>query len=124
MLTPLAVLMATDFFLTVFSYNYAFKWEAYVPTWIWYAAAMVLGRILLSERATAWRVVAAALLGPTSFFVVSNFAVWVDGRNVRTFAGRACGLLCGGDSLLPQRSGFNSHRAGRGHSAFPRCCAD
>ncbi len=88
MLTPLAVLMATDFFLTVYSYNYAFKWEAYVPTWIWYAAAMVLGRILLSERATAWRVVAAALLGPTSFFVVSNFAVWMtDGIYARSLAG-------------------------------------
>jgi len=88
MLAPLAVLMATDFFLTVYSYNYAFKWEAYVPTWIWYAAAMVLGRILLSERATAWRVVAAALLGPTSFFVVSNFAVWMaDGMYARSVAG-------------------------------------
>ncbi len=88
MLTPLAVLMATDFFLTVYSYNYAFKWEAYVPTWIWYAAAMVLGRVLLSERATAWRVVAAALLGPTSFFVVSNFAVWMtDGMYARSVAG-------------------------------------
>jgi hypothetical protein len=88
MLTPLAVLMATDFCLTVYSYNYAFKWEAYVPTWIWYAAAMVLGRILLSERATAWKVVAAALLGPTSFFVISNFAVWVsNGMYARSLEG-------------------------------------
>ena len=90
MLTPLAVLMATDFCLTVFSYNYAFKWQAYLPTWMWYAAAMVLGRILLSERATAWRVVAAALLGPTSFFVISNFAVWIaDGMYARSLAGLA-----------------------------------
>jgi hypothetical protein len=88
MLTPLAVLMATDFCLTVYSYNYAFKWEAYVPTWIWYAAAMVLGRILFSERATAWKVVAAALLGPTSFFVISNFAVWVsNGMYARSLEG-------------------------------------
>lgn len=90
MLTPLAVLMATDFCLTVFSYHYAFKWDAYLPTWMWYAAAMVLGRILLSERTTGWRVVAAALLGPTSFFVVSNFAVWVtDGMYARSLAGLA-----------------------------------
>lgn len=88
MLTPLAVLMATDFCLTVFSYHFAFKWEAYLPTWMWYAAAMVLGRILLSERTTGWRVVAAALLGPTSFFVISNFAVWVtDGMYARSLAG-------------------------------------
>jgi hypothetical protein len=88
MLTPLAVLMATDFCLTVFSYHYAFKWEAYLPTWMWYAAAMVLGRILLSERTTGWRAVAAALLGPTSFFVISNFAVWVtSGMYARSMAG-------------------------------------
>ena len=88
MLTPVAVLMATDFFLTVYSYNYAFKWEAYIPTWIWYAAAIVLGRILLSERASAWRVFAAALLGPTSFFVISNFAVWMaDGMYARSLSG-------------------------------------
>jgi hypothetical protein len=88
MLTPVAVLMATDFFLTVYSYNYAFKWEAYIPTWIWYAAAIVLGRILLSERASAWRVFAAALLGPTSFFVISNFAVWMaDGMYAHSLSG-------------------------------------
>jgi len=88
MLTPVAVLMATDFFLTVYSYNYAFKWEAYIPTWIWYAAAIVLGRILLSERASAWRVFAAELLGPTSFFVISNFAVWMaDGMYARSLSG-------------------------------------
>jgi len=88
MLAPLAVLMATDFCLTVFSYNYPFKWEVYLPTWMWYAAAMVLGRILMSERTTAWRVVAAALLGPTSFFVISNFAVWfTGGMYARSLAG-------------------------------------
>jgi len=88
MLTPLAVLMATDFCLTVYSYNYAFKWQAYLPTWMWYVAAMVLGRVLLSERATIWRAVAAGLLGPTSFFVISNFAVWVSGSMyARSLAG-------------------------------------
>ncbi len=88
MLAPLAVLMATDFYLTVFTYNYAFKWEAYLPTWMWYVAAMALGSILLSERATAWRVIAAALLGPTSFFVISNFAVWVaNGMYAHSLAG-------------------------------------
>jgi hypothetical protein len=79
MLTPLAVLMATDFYLTTFTYNYPFKLQAYLPTWMWYAAAMLLGRILLNQRTTVLRVASAALLGPTSFFVISNFAVWVSG---------------------------------------------
>ncbi len=76
MLTPLAVLMATDYCLTVYAYHYPFHWQSYVPTWIWYVAAMVLGQILLSAKASFWRVTAGALLGPTSFWIVSNYAVW------------------------------------------------
>ena len=76
MFVPLAVLMATDYYLTVYAYHYSFRWESYVITWAWYAAAMALGWILLSGRTTFARVTAGALLGPTSFFVVSNYAVW------------------------------------------------
>ena len=79
MLAPLAVLMATDYFLTVNVYHYAFQWPAYVPTWTWYIAAMVLGQILLKSKTTFVRVGAAALLGPTSFFLLSNYAVWAGG---------------------------------------------
>lgn len=79
MLGPLAALMATDFVLTTFVYHYSFVWSAYVPTWLWYGAAMVLGRILLSERTTVARFASAVVLGPTSFFLISNFAVWAGG---------------------------------------------
>ncbi len=41
--------------------------------------AMALGQILLQARTTFVRVAAATLLGPTSFFVVSNYAVWAGG---------------------------------------------
>ena len=76
MLAPLAVLMATDYFLTVSVYHYAFQWQSYIPTWAWYVAAMVLGQILLHAKTTFVRVAAGALLGPTSFFLMSNFAAW------------------------------------------------
>ena len=79
MLIPLVVLAATDYFLTVFSYHYAFSPVSYLPTWAWYVMAMALGQILLSARSTFVRVAAATLLGPTSFFVVSNYAVWAAG---------------------------------------------
>lgn len=79
MLVPLVVLVATDYFLTVFSYHYAFSWQMYLPTWAWYVMAMALGQILLSARSTVVRVAAATLLGPTSFFLVSNYAVWAAG---------------------------------------------
>ena len=77
MFVPLAALMATDFALTVFVYHYGFQWQSYAITWGWYAMAMALGRILLYARTSTVRVAAGALLGPTSFFLVSNFAVWV-----------------------------------------------
>src|SRR5580658_9022562 len=76
MLAPFAVLTATDFFLTTARYPYGFNWLDYLPTWAWYVAAMVLGQILLKAKTTFVRVAAAALLGPTAFFLLSNYAVW------------------------------------------------
>ena len=88
MLAPLAVLMATDYFLTVSVYHYSFAWQGYVPTWAWYVAAMALGQILLRAKTTVVRVGAGALLGPTSFFLMSNYAVWaVSGMYPRTLGG-------------------------------------
>lgn len=78
MLAPLAAFIATDFFLTVFSYHYSFRAVDYLPTWVWYAAAMALGQILLGSKTTWLRWGAAVVLGPTSFFLLSNLAVWVS----------------------------------------------
>ena len=77
MLAPLAALMATDYFLTVYSYHYEFVWTSYVTTWAWAAAVMVLGYILLKSKTTWLRAGAAVILGPTSFFLISNYAVWM-----------------------------------------------
>jgi hypothetical protein len=108
MLVPLVVFMATDYFLTVFSYHYAFRWQAYVATWAWYLGAMALGQILLSARSTFVRVGAATVLGPTSFFVISNYAVWAaGGLIVSAHSRRARSLLCCCHPFLPQRSRLN-----------------
>jgi hypothetical protein len=40
---------------------------------------MALGQILLKSRTTFVRAGAATLLGPTSFFLVSNYATWLTG---------------------------------------------
>jgi len=91
MLAPLAVLMATDYFLTTQIYAYPFRWQGYVTTWAWYAMAMALGWILLHSRTTFVRVAAGIVLGPTSFFIVSNYAVWLGSLYPHTVAGlRAC----------------------------------
>lgn len=88
MLAPLAVLMATDYYLTVYAYHYSFRWQGYITTWAWYLMAMALGQILLRSKTTFVRVASGALLGPTSFFVLSNYVVWAgSGLYPRTMAG-------------------------------------
>jgi hypothetical protein len=79
MLAPLAALMATDYVLTVSIYHFNFRWQDYTITWVWYLMAMALGRILLHDRTTVLRVSAGVVLGPTSFFIVSNYMVWAIG---------------------------------------------
>jgi hypothetical protein len=98
MLAPMAALMATDYFLTVYSYHYAFRLQDYASTWVWYGMAMGLGLILLHAKTTTVRVAAGALLGPTSFFLVSNYAVWLSGLAYpypRTLAGLGACLAAG-----------------------------
>ncbi|MGO8935447.1 MAG: DUF6580 family putative transport protein [Terracidiphilus sp.] len=97
MLVPLAALMATDGFLTIAVYHYSFRWQSYVITWVWYLAAMALGSILLREQTTFARGAAGALLGPTGFFLVSNFGVWASGFNgyPPTLAGLGACYLAG-----------------------------
>jgi hypothetical protein len=92
MLAPLAALVATDCFLTVGIYHFSFRLQDYAATWAWYLMAMVLGQILLRARTTFVRVAAGTLLGPTSFFILSNFAVWAGGWGYpRTLGGlNAC----------------------------------
>lgn len=98
MLAPLAALVATDYFLTVYTYHYSFAWQAYLPTWTWYLMAMGLGQLLLSSRTTVLRVGAGALLGPTSFFLISNYATWATGFAFpypRTMSGLAACFAAG-----------------------------
>jgi hypothetical protein len=79
MLAPLAALVTTDCYLTLFRYSgYSIHWDSAI-TWGWYLAAMLLGAALMRKRVTLMRGVAGALLGPTSFFLVSNFGVWACG---------------------------------------------
>ena len=97
MLVPLAALIATDCCLTISVYHYSFHWQGYVTTWAWYAAAMALGSILLRARTTFARGAAGAILGPTSFFAVSNYGVWASGFNgyPHTLAGLGACYLAG-----------------------------
>jgi hypothetical protein len=77
MVLPLLALMGTDFYLTIFAYHYPWHTSAYLVTWAWYAGVIVLGRILLRKQITVTRVLSAPVLASTSFFLISNYAVWV-----------------------------------------------
>ena len=74
-----AALAATDYYLTVFAYGYAFHLSEYAVTWCWYALACILGMGLLSKPSPL-RVVAGVLASATSFFALSNFTLWVGGH--------------------------------------------
>lgn len=79
MALPVLSLMATDFYLTVMVYHYSWHTGAYLVTWAWYAGVILLGRVLLQKQITVMRVLTAPVLAATSFFLVSNFAVWAGG---------------------------------------------
>jgi hypothetical protein len=72
-------LMATDYYLTVYAYQYPFHIRGYLVTWAWYALVCLLGSTLLAKT-TVLRVGAGVLASATSFFVLSNFMVWAVGR--------------------------------------------
>lgn len=94
---PLAALALTDYYLTVFFYGYAFHLSAYLLTWAWYAAIIVLGRILLAKKITLPRFAAGILIAPTSFFLVTNFAAWVSMPEIypRSLGGLSLSYLAG-----------------------------
>ena len=72
-------LMGADYYLTVFAYGYAWHTSAYLITWAWYAAICLFGHQVLRGKPSALRVTAGVLTSATSFFVVSNLAVWMGG---------------------------------------------
>ena len=89
-IVPLVLMACTDYYLTVYAYNYAFHVQGYLLTWVWYAAAIVLGRILLRDQVSVARAGSATLLSATSFFAVSNYAVWAgSGMYPHSIAGLA-----------------------------------
>jgi len=84
---PVALLIGSDLFLNYQVYHLPLTWDQTI-VWAWYAAACGLG-MLLSNRVKPLYVAGAALASSVSFFLISNFAVWLAGYIVypKTFAG-------------------------------------
>ena len=79
-LVAVALLAASDYWLTVYGYGFPFHIAGYLPTWLWYAAVPLAGSVALHCRHGVLRVGAAALLSSTSFFLLSNGMVWLRGN--------------------------------------------
>ena len=80
------VMAATDLYLTRVVYGFPFHLRGYLLTWCWYGAAALLGYGLL-RKVSVLRVVAGVFASATSFFVLSNFMVWLGHMYAHTAAG-------------------------------------
>jgi hypothetical protein len=72
---PVALLTAADLYLTLAVYGVGLKPDQIITS-AWYLAVMFLGNAVLKGNAKPRRVLASALAGSISFFIVSNFGVW------------------------------------------------
>ena len=72
---PVILLAASDILLNAFMYSTPFHW-AQTANWVGFAAIAMIGW-WLAKRLSAKNVLAASVAGPTVFFLISNFAVWL-----------------------------------------------
>jgi hypothetical protein len=75
---PLALLAASDVVLTAVVYRMRMGWGQSI-TWLGFALVALIG-YWLRKRETVARIGIASLAGPTAFFIISNFGVWLGGR--------------------------------------------
>jgi hypothetical protein len=100
LISALAALIATDYYLTVYAYQYPFQARAYLVTWVWYAAVCLLGMGIL-QKPSVLRVCLGALASATSFFLISNFVVWLGGTVASMYPHTLAGLTACYAAALP-----------------------
>ena len=75
---PVALLAASDVLLTTLVYHMRLGWWQSI-TWLAFAVVALIG-CWIRKRQTVARIGCATLAGPTAFFVISNFGVWLAGH--------------------------------------------
>ncbi len=74
---PVALLALSDIVLTTQIYRMQLRWTQLL-VWVAFAVVALIGR-WLRNRLSVRTVLAASLAGPTAFFLISNFGVWLGG---------------------------------------------
>jgi hypothetical protein len=77
---PVVLLVTSDVYLTRVTYAYPLTLD-HLVTWAWYAAILLLGSVL-AKGFSVVRIGAASLTASVSFFLISNFAVWMVWRDM------------------------------------------
>lgn len=72
---PVAMLAVSDVILSKYVYGMSLDLGV-LASWAWYAAIVLLGTRLRDNSKPVW-IGASALASATSFFLISNFAVWL-----------------------------------------------
>jgi hypothetical protein len=93
-----ALMAVTDIVLTTKVYNTPFHVQEYAATWLWYAAAALVGSTLL-RKVSVLRVAAGVFTSATTFFLLTNFTSWLQYRD--TYARDINGLMQSYDAGLP-----------------------
>src|SRR5256885_9318424 len=75
---PVLAFAASDIALNKFVYHYPITWETFAST-AWYVLAVLIGGLLKKDgdKFKLGNIAGASLAGSFSFFVLSNFAVWL-----------------------------------------------
>lgn len=74
---PILLIAGSDMLVSSLLYQMSFQWMQ-VLNWVGFAAIVVVGW-WLKKRVTVGNVLAASVAGPSVFFLISNFAVWLGG---------------------------------------------
>jgi hypothetical protein len=96
---PIALLAASDFLLTTVVYRMRMG-PSQIITWLGFGAVTLIG-YWLRKRETVARIGFASLAGPTAFFIISNFGVWIGGHESRMYPATWDGLVASYVAALP-----------------------
>jgi Family of unknown function (DUF6580) len=74
---PVLLLAGSDLLVNLLLYQMPFQWMQTL-NWVGFAAIVMVGW-WLQKRITVRNVLIASVAGPSVFFLISNFAVWIGG---------------------------------------------